>query len=81
MPVYSSCPTREECGGCECGNEAHDSPDPNPQVLEGALVGGPDENDNWEDDRADYVRNEVATDYNAGIQFSVAGLIAKGIRI
>jgi hypothetical protein len=49
--------------------------------LEGALVGGPGENDEWEDDRGDYVKNEVATDYNAGIQFTVAGLIAKGIRI
>jgi hypothetical protein len=54
---------------------------PNPQVLLGGLVGGPDINDNWVDDRGDYVKNEVALDYNAGFQASVAGLIAKGINL
>jgi hypothetical protein len=41
-------------------------------------VGGPDENDYYEDDRADYVKNEVATDYNAGFQSAVAALIMLG---
>src|SRR5262245_1080670 len=35
-------------------------------VLYGALVGGPGQDDSYTDDRADYVHNEVATDYNAG---------------
>ncbi len=30
-----------------------------------APVGGPDQYDNWADDRTDYVRNEVTLDYNA----------------
>ncbi|KAK3892282.1 hypothetical protein Pcinc_003903 [Petrolisthes cinctipes] len=47
---------------------------PNPQVLYGALVGGPDENDNYNDVRSDYVSNEVTCDYNAGFQSTVAGL-------
>lgn len=50
------------------------SPDPNPHVLYGALVGGPDANDWYEDKREDYVKNEVATDYNAGFQSAVAAL-------
>jgi endoglucanase len=33
----------------------------------GALVGGPDEFDQFVNNRTDYVRNEVALDYNAGI--------------
>lgn len=35
-------------------------------VLYGALVGGPDAADNYTDSRGDFVKNEVATDYNAG---------------
>jgi len=31
----------------------------------------------YNDDRGDYVENEVATDYNAGFQGLVAGLSAK----
>ena len=37
------------------------------KVLLGALVGGPDEFDQFVNNRTDYVRNEVALDYNAGI--------------
>lgn len=48
---------------------------PNPQVLYGALVGGPDQNDKYNDDRDDTLRNEVACDYNAGLQSSVAGTL------
>ena len=49
-------------------------PNPNPNILYGALVGGPDEHDNYKDDRKDYVMNEVAADYNAGFQSAVAAL-------
>ena len=45
------------------------------QTLNGALVGGPDKNDNYEDDRADYVGNEVTCDYNAGFQSAIAYLL------
>ena len=48
----------------------------NGQVLEGALVGGPDQSDNYNDARDDYVHNEVALDYNAGFQSALAGLTA-----
>ncbi|KAI0211182.1 hypothetical protein LSAT2_004007 [Lamellibrachia satsuma] len=51
------------------------SPNPNPHVLYGALVGGPDGNDQYTDSREDFKANEVATDYNAGFQSAIAGLI------
>ncbi|XP_070565202.1 endoglucanase E-4-like [Ptychodera flava] len=48
---------------------------PNAHVLYGALVGGPGANDDYEDDRQDYYKNEVTLDYNAGFQSAVAGLL------
>ncbi|XP_045161147.2 endoglucanase A-like [Mercenaria mercenaria] len=53
---------------------------PNPHVLYGGLVGGPGINDDYTDVRTDYVRNEVAVDYNAGFQSAVAGLKALYMR-
>ena len=67
------------CRSCPADINAHCSWDdynrdaPNPNVLTGALVGGPDEWDNYNDDRGDYIANEVACDYNAGFQGAVAG--------
>ncbi|XP_052239386.1 endoglucanase A-like isoform X2 [Dreissena polymorpha] len=46
----------------------------NPNLLKGGLVGGPDQGDNYQDSRGDYVKNEVACDYNAGFQGALAGL-------
>ncbi|XP_076086712.1 uncharacterized protein LOC143057299 isoform X2 [Mytilus galloprovincialis] len=45
-----------------------------PNQLNGALVGGPGQNDDYSDNRGDYVKNEVACDYNAGFQGACAGL-------
>ena len=45
------------------------------QILYGALVGGPNQNDQYTDDRGDYIANEVACDYNAGWQGTLAALI------
>jgi endoglucanase len=49
---------------------------PNVHTLTGALVGGPDRaNDfSYADIRSDYVRNEVAIDYNAGFSGALAYL-------
>ncbi|CAF1310342.1 unnamed protein product, partial [Didymodactylos carnosus] len=66
----SSCPNRPAL----CDWNAYNSPNPNPQLLVGALVGGPDQQDFYEDKRDDYIKNEVATDYNAGFTSAVAGL-------
>lgn len=43
-------------------------------VLYGALVGGPDDNDNHSDTTADWVLNEVTIDYNAAFVGACAGL-------
>jgi len=67
----ASCPDRP----ATCDWAAFNSADPSPQTLFGALVGGPDDHDVYEDKRDDYVHNEVATDYNAGFQSAVAGLL------
>jgi hypothetical protein len=70
----SSCPLWPAA----CNWNTFHSPGPNFHVLTGALVGGPNENDNYVDSRQDYVHNEVATDYNAGFQTAVAVLITLG---
>ena len=37
----------------------------------------PDEKDNWEDDRTDWIRNEVATGYNAALVGALAKMYAE----
>jgi hypothetical protein len=49
-----------------------DDPPTNEHTLFGALVGGPGKNDNYNDDRTDYVSNEVACDYNAALVGALA---------
>ncbi|XP_064097985.1 endoglucanase E-4-like [Macrobrachium nipponense] len=72
----SSCPDMPQT----CDNSAFDNPGPNPQVLYGALVGGPDQNDGYVDDRGDYVHNEVACDYNAGFTAALGAMIEINMR-
>ncbi|GLC56781.1 hypothetical protein PLESTB_001145000 [Pleodorina starrii] len=58
-----------------CSWTALDSPCPNPSVLAGALVGGPDGLDGYTDRRCDsQFRNRVALEYNAGFTGALAGL-------
>lgn len=67
----SSCPPQPSA----CTWDDFEKNEPNPFVLYGALVGGPKSDDSFTDDRKDYITNEVTTDYNAGFQSAVAGLI------
>ena len=46
-------------------------------LLMGALVGGPDQNDNWSDDRTDWVKNEVGVGYNAAFTGALAKMYAE----
>ncbi len=46
-------------------------------MLMGALVGGPDRQDNWSDDRTDWIRNEVGVGYNAGFVGALAKMYAE----
>ncbi len=56
------------------GGGSINDPAPNDNILFGALVGGPaSPNDNdYADVRSDYIRNEVALDYNAGFTGALA---------
>ena len=52
-------------------------PAQNRHILYGALVGGPDAADNYADNRGDFVKNEVATDYNAGFTGALARMYSE----
>ncbi len=54
-------------------NNAVENPTNNRHILYGALVGGPNQDGTYEDDRGNYINNEVACDYNAGF----TGLLCK----
>ncbi|XP_052188641.1 endoglucanase 9-like [Diospyros lotus] len=57
-----------ESFGCEGGfHPFFYSLNPNPNVLVGAIVGGPNESDGYSDDRTDYSHSEPATYVNAAI--------------
>jgi len=67
----ASCPSY---GSCNWDN--FQSSRANPQVLTGALVGGPkDLQGTYNDKRDDFITNEVTLDYNAGFQSALAGLL------
>ncbi|XP_006824236.1 endoglucanase A-like [Saccoglossus kowalevskii] len=51
------------------------SSEPNPQILYGALAGGPNKAGVYQDSRSSYETNEVAIDYNAGFQSAIAGML------
>ncbi len=52
------------------------TPTDNRHILYGALVGGPGSaNDQYTDDRGDYIANEVACDYNAGFTGAIAKMV------
>jgi endoglucanase len=52
--------------GCQEGFQSYFySSGANPNVHTGAVVGGPDEHDEYPDDRADYARSEPTTYTNA----------------
>ena len=70
--LHRSCPTNK---AEVCDWDDFNSGDDNPNELTGALVGGPKQNGEYTDERNDYLTNEVTTDYNAGFQSVLAGLI------
>lgn len=54
--------------GCEGGFQPFFySLNPNPNILIGAIVGGPNQNDGYPDDRNDYSHSEPATYINAAL--------------
>ncbi|XP_042224636.1 endoglucanase A-like [Homarus americanus] len=71
----SSCPIPPQ--SCLHHDWGWTQPGPNPHTLFGALVGGPDNSDTYEDKRTDYQHNEVACDYNAAYTGCLAAIIEK----
>ncbi|GMH11020.1 hypothetical protein Nepgr_012861 [Nepenthes gracilis] len=60
--------------GCTQGYDNwYGRPDPNPNILTGALVGGPDFDDNFRDDRGNFMQTEACT-YNTA---PLVGVFAK----
>lgn len=59
-----------------CDWNTFDTDVPNHQILHGALVGGPDINDQYNDRRTEAQMNRVSIDYNSGFQASVAEFCA-----
>ena len=61
-----------------CHSSMIDATAPNPWILYGAVIGGPDTaTDHFQNDRQNYVTNEVAIDYNCGFQSVLAALLAQ----
>jgi endoglucanase len=71
-------PTQGEC----TWETAYYSTDTNPNILYGALVGGPDDQDVWFDDRdVNSVANSIGLLNNAGFTSALAGLHGRGINM
>jgi Glycosyl hydrolase family 9 len=73
--------TKMCCSSCpnipiECGWKNKNLQTPNPHVVTGALVGGPDPQGAFDDTRDNYQQNDVGIDYNAGFQSLVAALVS-----
>ncbi|PIN24149.1 Cellulase [Handroanthus impetiginosus] len=59
---------------CSFGFTIMNSQSPNPNILIGAVVGGPDQNDQFSDQRSDYAQSEPATYINAPLVGALAYL-------
>ncbi|KAH9647592.1 Endoglucanase 8 [Citrus sinensis] len=62
LPSIDKYPKRLKCHD---GDEFFETKDPNLNVLTGAIVGGPDINDKFEDDRSNWKQSEPTTYINA----------------
>lgn len=71
LPSVSSHPQKIQCS---VGFNIMNSQSPNPNVLVGAIVGGPDLHDHFPDQRSDYEQSEPATYINAPLVGSLAYL-------
>uniref|UniRef100_A0A7C9A5Q8 Endoglucanase n=1 Tax=Opuntia streptacantha TaxID=393608 RepID=A0A7C9A5Q8_OPUST len=71
LPSVASHPQKIQCSA---GFDIMNSQSPNPNVLVGAIVGGPDLHDNFPDQRSDYEQSEPATYFNAPLVGALAYL-------
>ncbi|GLJ16538.1 hypothetical protein SUGI_0282880 [Cryptomeria japonica] len=72
LPSVSQHPAKIECK--DGFSEGLNNNGPNPNVLVGAVVGGPDFNDQFRDDRNDYPHSEPTTYINAPLVGCLAAL-------
>ncbi|MFB6163325.1 MAG: glycoside hydrolase family 9 protein [Halococcoides sp.] len=72
---YASHPHHDTAHGSLAGKP--EVPEDHRHTLWGALVGGPDSSDNHVDKTKNYIYNEVASDYNAGLVGALAGLYSR----
>ena len=72
---YPKNPHHRTAQGSYCDNM--NIPEAARHTLYGALVGGPDANDSYNDTVSDYNMNEVACDYNAGYTCALAKLYGR----
>ncbi|KAG2697501.1 hypothetical protein I3760_07G109600 [Carya illinoinensis] len=71
LPSIASHPTKIQCSS---GFNFMKSQAPNPNILVGAVVGGPDKNDRFPDQRPDYEQSEPSTYINAPLVGTLAYL-------
>ncbi|KAM7521452.1 hypothetical protein LguiA_011354 [Lonicera macranthoides] len=71
LPSVAAHPAKIQCSS---GFGIMKSESPNPNILVGAVVGGPDEHDRFPDQRSDYYQSEPATYINAPLVGSLAYL-------
>lgn len=75
IPSIKKVRTKVDCNG---GYTYYNSGSPNPNTHVGAIVGGPDVNDQFQNARSDYSHSEPTTYINAAFVGSAAALLAKG---
>lgn len=71
LPSMAAHPAKIQCSS---GFSVMNSQSPNPNILVGAIVGGPDEHDRFPDERSDYEQSEPATYMNAPLVGALAYL-------
>lgn len=71
LPCVAAHPAKIQC---TAGFDYMHSESPNPNVLVGAVVGGPDQNDRFPDERSDYEQSEPSTYINAPLVGTLAYL-------
>ncbi|CAM8973366.1 unnamed protein product [Rhodiola kirilowii] len=71
LPSVAAHPAKLQC---KYGFNLMNSQSPNPNVLVGAIVGGPDKNDLFPDQRSDYEQSEPSTYMNAPLVGALAYL-------
>ncbi|KAK7259296.1 hypothetical protein RIF29_24900 [Crotalaria pallida] len=71
LPSIAEHPSKIQCSA---GFNVMNSQSPNPNILVGAIVGGPDQYDRFPDERSDYEQSEPATYMNAPLVGALAYL-------